>query len=247
MTFAQLISPMAFAIALGFAPEPIQAQVLSTRTQNLLLVAPRQYGKTTLAVLRILWLALTKPNSLILISSPSEHQSGEVLDRLAPYILKLGMRWQGDGIHHHSLVLPNGSRIVGLSENPRRIRGFSHVDMIVIDEAAYVDDRVYRALLPMLSVSNGDIWLISTPHRKLGFFHDIYHAGGDQWIRIHATLQDSRHHNQELIERQRLELGDEWFRQEYMAEFTNQGQGMFTLEMIEACFSDEVEELDICF
>jgi Terminase large subunit, T4likevirus-type, N-terminal len=246
MSFTELSSPLGLALALGFQPEPLQARILSGIASNLIFVAPRQYGKTTLAVLHMLWLALIRPGALILIAAPSARQSAEVLESMQPYVALCGFPWRGDGVHPNSLRLPNGSRIIALPSAPHRIRGFAKVAMVTIDEAAYVDDKLYEALLPMLSVSNGEVWLVSTPHRKLGFFHDIFHNGGSQWRKLRATLQDSSHHNMDQVTLQRLERGEDWFRQEYMAEFTSLGQGLFTLEMIEACFSDEVEEIRLC-
>ena len=50
------------------------------------------------------------------------------------------------------------------------MRGFSAVSLLMIDEAARVDDAVYKALRPMLAVGNGDLWLMSTPLGRRGFF-----------------------------------------------------------------------------
>ena len=38
--------------------------------------------------------------------------------------------------------------------------------MLIIDEAAFVDDDVYLALRPSLAVLNGDLILLSTPRRR---------------------------------------------------------------------------------
>jgi len=36
------------------------------------------------------------------------------------------------------------------------------VALLVIDEAARVEDRMYKALRPMLAVANGALWMMST-------------------------------------------------------------------------------------
>jgi hypothetical protein len=59
-----------------------------------------------------------------------------------------------------SLLLPNGSRLIGLPGQERTIRGFSSVSLLVIDEAARVEDESYQSVRPMLAVSNGDVWLM---------------------------------------------------------------------------------------
>jgi hypothetical protein len=62
-----------------------------------------------------------------------------------------------------TLELVNGSRIVSLPENESGIRGFSGVNLLVIDEAARVDDSLYRSVRPMLAVSGGRLVALSTP------------------------------------------------------------------------------------
>ena len=50
--------------------------------------------------------------------------------------------------------------------------GFSAVSPLVIDEAVRVPDTTYHALRPMLIQSSGDLWLLSTPLGKRGFFYE---------------------------------------------------------------------------
>ena len=66
-----------------------------------------------------------------------------------------GFGRRGDGDNAISLLLPNGSRIVGLPGTEATVRGFSAVSLMLIDEAARVADEMYKALRPMLAVSGG--------------------------------------------------------------------------------------------
>jgi hypothetical protein len=54
-----------------------------------------------------------------------------------------------------ALLLPNGSRMVGLPGKADTVRGYSAVSLMVIDEAAWVCDEMYRAVTPMLAVGKG--------------------------------------------------------------------------------------------
>ena len=63
----------------------------------------------------------------------------------------LGMRVRGDGQNEVSILLPNGSRIVGLPGREATVRGFSGVSLVVVDEASRVPDAVYGAVTPMLA------------------------------------------------------------------------------------------------
>ena len=89
--------------------------------------------------------AYTRPKSLILLASPTERQSAEFLRKAADFVSRLGIRPRGDGDNTISLELPNGSRIVGLPGTEATVRGFSNVSLLLIDEAARVDDAMYKA------------------------------------------------------------------------------------------------------
>ena len=52
---------------LDFRPDPHQAEVLRCRSPRLLLCCARQWGKSTLAALRLLHFAVFQPKSLSII------------------------------------------------------------------------------------------------------------------------------------------------------------------------------------
>ncbi|HEY4361740.1 MAG TPA: hypothetical protein VGN17_12250 [Bryobacteraceae bacterium] len=76
--------------------------------------------------------AHTQAGSLVVVASPTERQSGEFLSKVEG----MGTQVRGDGKNSLSLLLPNGSRIVGLPGTEGTVRGFSAVSLMVIDEAA---------------------------------------------------------------------------------------------------------------
>jgi hypothetical protein len=51
----------------------------------------------------------------------------------------------------------------------KTIRGFSGAALLIVDEAARVDDALYYALKPMLAVSGGSLLMLSTPYGRRGF------------------------------------------------------------------------------
>jgi hypothetical protein len=87
----------------------------------------RQWGKSTVAAAKAVHRLLTRKGYLVLVASPSERQSAELMRKVAEMLAKLGIRARGDGDNAISLVLPNGSRIVGLPGRDVTIRGFSNV------------------------------------------------------------------------------------------------------------------------
>jgi hypothetical protein len=95
--------------------------------------------------------------------------------------------------------------------------------MIVIDEASRVGDGMYDALRPMLAVSNGDLWMMSTPDGKQGFFYDTWQHGGEHWHRVSVQATECARISAEFLEEQRREMDAARFAQDYLCEFTGSG------------------------
>jgi hypothetical protein len=168
------------AARLGFRPDPKQRIVLQEGIRRGLLNCSRQWGKSTVTAAKAVHRAYTRPDSLVVVVSPSARQTGEFLRKAAGFARKLGIRARGDGDNPMSLLFPDGSRIVGLPGVEDTVRGFSAVSLMLIDEAARVNDDLYKAVRPMLAVGDGDLWLMSTPNGQRGFFYDEWTDGGDQ-------------------------------------------------------------------
>ncbi len=88
--------------------------------------------KTTVSAAKVVHRAYTVRNSLIVVASPCLRQSGEWMRRAAAMLLRLNIPPRSDGCNPISLLLNNGSRIVGLPENEATIRGFSALSMLII-------------------------------------------------------------------------------------------------------------------
>jgi len=119
----------------------------------------------------------------------------------------------------HELELSNHSRIVCLPCREDTVRGYGHISLLIIDEAARVPDELYRAVRPMLAVSGGRLICLSTPHGKRGFFHDAWAHGGDDWLRIEVPAERIPRIPPPFLEAERRGLGESWFRQEYCCSF----------------------------
>ena len=128
----------------------------------------RQTGKSTAAALKAVHSAYIRPRSTVIVTAPTRQQTREFIRKVRNFAFLCGAAFRGGKL---IVELKNGSRIVGIAANEDTVRGFSNVSLLIIDEASRVKDEVYYALLPMLAVSNGAIWLLSTPKGKRGFFH----------------------------------------------------------------------------
>jgi hypothetical protein len=224
---------------IGFAADELQKQVLRGRADRLLLNCTRQWGKSTVCALAAVHTAVMEEGSLILVASPSLRQSGEFVRKAAGFLRAAGEGFEG---RTTELRLKNGSRIVGLPGREGTIRGFSGVRLLLIDEAARVEDELYQALRPVLAVSKGALWMLSTPFGRRGFFWREW-SKGEGWTRVTVTAADCPRIPKAFLEEERKAQGERWFAQEYMGEFLGEDGCWFDRELLEQAVDDEVEAL----
>ena len=155
----------------------------------------------------------------------------------------MGLRIRGDGANPLSILFPNGSRIVSLPGKEATNRCFSAVSLLIFDEAARVPDALYKALRPTLATSAGDLWLMSTPYGKRGFFYEKWAYGNDRWYRLAVPATDCPRISREFLEEERDELGDLCFRQEYLCEFIESGSGLFDWDLVEDALDETLSVL----
>ena len=202
-------NPVRFAQeCLDFHPDPSQSRILASDCRRVLLNCSRQWGKSTVTALKAVHHALAESASMVLIVSPSERQSREFLRKAKSFVRRLGLPVRGDGDNQVSLLLPNGSRMVGVPSREDTVRGFSAVSLILIDEAARVPDEMYRSVRPMLAVGDGALWLLSTPYGKRGFFWEAWDQGKEAWTRISVPATECPRISKKFLEAERLALGE---------------------------------------
>ena len=228
-----------------FEPDDRQIEVLLSTAKYAILNCTRQWGKSTVAAVMAVYRAYMRANSVVLVASPTKRQSAELIRKAAEMVTRLGIRPRGDGDNETSLLFPNGSRIVGLPGTEGTVRGFSAVCLLLIDEAARVEDAMYKGLRPMLAVGNGDLWLMSTPRGKRGFFYECWEQGGPEWFRVRVPATECARIPREFLEAERRAVGPLWFAQEFMGEFVDSGTAVFGRDLVDRAVDDGFEVLDV--
>jgi hypothetical protein len=207
-----------------------------------IILASRQVGKSTAAVLCALWAALFDPG-LILLVAPALRQSQENfrkfmelyhrLDDAPVMIAESALRCE----------LSNGSRIVSLPGTGRTIRGFSSARLLVLDEAARIEPELIQATMPMLAISGGSMIAMSTPFGSSGWFHDTWFDSTQDWTRIKVTAAECPRLTAETLAKEQARLGSVGFSEEYGLTFHDDSTALFPSHLIERAFTRDVVPL----
>lgn len=183
------------------------------------------------------------PGQDVLLLSPSFRQSSLLFRTVRHAHAALGEA--AEPVREESatrLEFGHGGQIVCLPGKEETIRGFANVALIVIDEAARVSDALYHSVRPMLAVSGGRLVALSTPFGKRGFFFEEW-TEGQGWQRFQATAYECPRISREFIEEERRSIPDMWFRQEYMCEFAETTNQVFSYEDIQRALDADVTPL----
>jgi phage terminase large subunit-like protein len=152
---------------------PIRGRRSCCADRGILLNCSRQAGKSTATAVIALHTALYKPSALVLLVSPTDRQSKNLFNKVVDFLRRIKEKPSLKEDNIHSMTFESGSRIFSLpGNNPANIRGYSAPALVVLDEAAYINDALYTALRPMLAVSGGRFIMLSTPNGRRGCFYD---------------------------------------------------------------------------
>lgn len=116
------------------------------------------------------------------------------------------------------------------------------MSIYLVELSSRVDDALYYSTRPMLAVSGGRLMLLSTPWGRRGAFFKEW-SEGEGWRRFRVKAEQCPRISPEFLESERKTLGDWWFDQEYMCEFRETTDSVFSHDVIAAAISDEVEPL----
>lgn len=184
----------------------------------------RQFGKSMLAQNQAVDFMINQGWSGAWVS-PTYKQAKKVSD-------ELDANFEGLFNYNKSeltMKTPNGAQIQFFSsERYDNIRGFTF-DFLIIDEAAHQAEEAWTEVLRATVLVKGKkVLFVSTPKGK-NWFHTMYQLGktDDNYTSFKFSSYDNPLIDPKEIDAARQTLPDHIFRQEYLAEFLDNGSGVF--------------------
>ena len=210
-------------------------ELLKGPAKYLAVVAPRQTGKTFLAMQAMLYWGINDRNSVIFFCSPTYSQAKKVMEELYNAIAASGIV-KSYNKSDFKLELKTGSVIHFKStERADNLRGYTGTHMI-IDESAYHGEEVWNSVLkPIMLVKGKKVLFISTPKGN-NWFKAMYDMGQNPEqsdyasCRMHYT--ENPHLDVKELEEARRTLPTHIFQAEYEGTFTDSGQAVFSMEKV---------------
>jgi hypothetical protein len=237
------LDPVAWVEAADWYPDPWQREALESTSRKLLLNCSRQSGKSSVTAAIALHSALYTPGSLALIISPSMRQSLETFRKVQDFLNRMPERPVVRQESATQLELSNRSRILALPGAEQTIRGFSGSNLLILDEAARIEDKIISAVTPMLATTSGRLIALSTPGLKAGWFWREW-TSGRAWHRVKASVLDCPRIDPEFVEDERCSMPPKLFAAEYFGEFMDaEDEAYFGADLIDALIDPTVKPL----
>lgn len=207
---------------------PKQNEIAADTTRFRVINAGRRFGKTILSVEEMIGVAISQNERRIAYIAPTFQQARDIAwenlkRRCHPLIievnesqLKLTVKTQKGGTS--TIWLKSWDAI-------ETLRGQSF-HFLVLDEVAmmrYFWNGWNEVLRPALTDTLGHAMFISTP-KGYNHFYDLYQMEKENkaFKSFHATTYDNPHIDRAEIEEARLQLTEDVFAQEYLADFRKQ-------------------------
>ena len=215
---------------------PAQQKIYESNARFKVVCAGRRFGKSELSVISMMYFALLKPRSKVMYFAPTIKQARDIVwDNLKVYTREAGILFgepnesrleiQIKNIDSNGKLLPSTS-IIHLKgvDNIESARG-NKIDYLIVDEVASMRNWNYmwnKVLRPTLTDTKGQALFISTP---VGFnhFYELFNKAGNDpdYASFRFTSFDNPYLPKEELEKAKLELSDDAFKQEYLAEFVS--------------------------
>lgn len=206
------------------------------RVDNVQVKKGRQVGASTASAALGIHVCLYEAPATVVIVSPSERQSREILLRAKAAIRNLSRDLIEDSAS--ALGLGNGSRLLSLPGTPTSVRGYT-ARLLILDEAAYLDSDTIVASSALVA-TGGRTLVLSTPAGAARWFYETWEADLPGWSKINVPTPSVPTVSADFLARQRHELGPVAYAQEYLGEFTAGGSSLFAEEKLRSLVRADV-------
>ena len=181
------------------------------------IVAHRRFGKTTFAINELIRHAAENPGNYWYIAPTYRQAKMIALDLFRHYTPRTLIEKVNE--QELTLRLVSGSLIsLKGAENKDSLRGVG-LKGIVLDEYGLMEKDVWEAIIrPMLNDHKGWAIFIGTPNGR-NHFYNLFIKEHPDWSSYRFPYTASHVLDPDEVESSRLELSEDVFRQEYLAEF----------------------------
>lgn len=198
-----------------------QYRIFNDPSRFVVLAAGRRFGKTVLAITKIITKALEVKQARVWYIAPTYRQAEMIAWRMLFEMIPKELIRKKNEVKLE-IVLVNGSEIsLKGADNEDSLRGVG-LDFVVMDEYASMKPNVWQEIVrPMLSDRQGSAFFIGTPKGK-NHFWEIFIKGQrqeDGYSSYQMGTKDNPYIPRSEIKEAESQLNDRYFRQEYEASF----------------------------
>lgn len=243
--------------------DPFQKEILETEG-DILVNTGRQVGKTMTFSHKIANFLRNHPKEQVIVVSLTEDQAQLIIVMILDYLEKnyKNLIQMGKKKPTKSRVwLKNNAHVISrpVGTTGDSIRGFTG-SVLYIDEASGMPEIMWKAAMPTLMTTGGQIWMSSTPRGKFiggssekNFFFKCWENEEDRWRVFNIDsekvmrerevtqewTQEKKDKSLKFLENQKAILSDMEYKQEYLAEFLDDARQWFEDGLIISCQTEE--------
>jgi hypothetical protein len=211
--------------------ERLKNEIINSDCKFYIINASRQSGKTTLLEQLLLYYALNFDNQTILFVAPIYSNTKKSFTTLLNNLLESGVIKDFSRADQQIFFINGSSIHFRSASNYDNIRGGSY-EYVFIDEFAFINPDAWTEVIRQtMAVKGKKAFLSSTPKGK-NLFYELAMRGQSEDHKLYKYLYmnylDNPFYDLQEIEDARNNLPDSVFRQEYLAEFIDDGGSVFT-------------------
>jgi len=231
---------------------------------DILVNTGRQVGKTMTFSHKIANYLLDNPKHQVIVVSLTEDQAQLIIIMVLDYLQKNFKTKVQKGAKKPTksrVWLKNGAHVISrpVGTTGDAVRGFTG-NVLYIDEASGMPEMMWKASMPTLATTGGQIWMSSTPRGKFiggtaekNFFFKCWENYEERW-KVFNTNTEQVYKEREInedwtqiqkdkalkfLENQKKLLSDMEYRQEYLGEFLDDNRQWFEDDLIRSCMTEE--------